>query len=204
MKIYLMYLLLLVLPSSIYSSIGDGGSKPSIGFGGGYDGCKTFKGEIYTKLHIGDLFKRKSEARIGLTNRSYDFDFEGVKNQKASSINLFGDIVSYPFNKNIFVGIRWEVVSLNWFTNDVKNRIEAQSGYKLTPVYIGANYFIQSGYRLNLSSRSSLLLYGNVGIQRYTLTDGIHSLWGYVIDGDKKENKNKFSYNITLSFELGL
>jgi hypothetical protein len=129
---------------------------------GGYDSYNTLRGEIYLKSD-NKLFNRKAEIKAGLNNRSYQLDFDGVKNLNTQSFGFFGDIAIYPFNKGLFTGLRWELINFNWLTSESKIKVENEKSYSPTSLYTGTCMFIQIGYNFHLTDKIGLKLYGQPG-----------------------------------------
>lgn len=177
----------------------------SIGFGGGYDSYNTLRGEIYLKSDL-ELFNRKSEIKAGINNRSYQLDFDNVKDLNAKSFGLFGDVVIYPLNNGLFTGVRWELINFNWLTSDSKTKVENERNYSPTSLYTGTCVFFQLGYKFQISDDFSLKLYGQPGFQQYQISNGSFSSGNYVqgtSDDDLIiEEYVDFIYNINLSIEF--
>jgi hypothetical protein len=202
MKRYLIILLTFFMGSHLYAGVFD---SLSIGLCGGYDSYKTFRGEIYLNSEI-RIFKLKSEIKAGISNRSYDLEFDNIQNLNAQSICLFGDFVIYPFNKGLFTGIRWEFINFNWLTPESKSTIENEREYSPTSLYTGTCAFFQIGYNFRLSDKIGLKLYGQPGVQQFKISNGSMSSgsYGQVNSTDDLifENHVEFIYNINLSIEF--
>jgi hypothetical protein len=190
---------MIVIYSQLYAGILD---SLSVGLAGGYDSYNTLRGEIYFKSNI-KLFDRNGEVKIGLNNRSYQLEFDNVKDLNAQSFGFFGDIAVYPFNKGLFAGIRWEFINLNWLTSDSKSKIEKERGYTATSLYTGTCLFMQLGYNFQLSNKLGIKIYGQPGFQQFKITNGESSSGSYT-QGSATINEDhyKFIYNINLSFEF--
>ena len=201
MKKCIFILLLSFLTSSVYAGITD---SLSIGLGGGYSSYNTFQGELYLKSDL-KLFDRNSEVKFGVNNRSYQLTFDNVSDLNASSIGFFGDIVVYPFDKGLFAGVRWELINLNWLSEESKNKIRSEKGYEPTSLYTGTCMFLQIGYKLKISNNFGIKLYGQPGFQQFKISNGSTSSGSYVQNpsGDLIiEDHYKFIYNVNLSFEI--
>lgn len=202
MRRYFLVLIMIMLVSQLHAGIID---SLSIGLGGGYDSYNTFRGEIYLKSDI-QLFNRKAEIKAGLNNRSYQLDFDGVKDLDAQSIGFFGDIVIYPFNKGLFTGVRWELINFNWLTSESKSKIERENDYSPTSLYTGTCMFFQIGYNFQLSDKFGIKLYGQPGFQQFRITNGSSSSGNYVQSSSTSdliiEDHYEFIYNINISFEF--
>lgn len=202
MKRYLVVLIMIMLGTQLHAGILD---SLSIGLGCGYDSYNTLRGEIYLKSDI-KLFNRKSEIKAGLNNRSYQLEFDGVKNLNAKSVGFFGDIAIYPFNKGLFTGLRWEFINFNWLTSDSKTKVENEKNYSPTSLYTGTCMFFQIGYNLQLSDKIGLKLYGQPGFQQFKITNGSSSSGSYAQGSSTNdlisEDHYEFIYNINISFEL--
>ncbi len=177
----------------------------SLGLSGGYDSYKTLRGEIYLKSSL-KLFNRKAEIKAGINNRTYQLEFDNVKDLNAQSIGFFGDIAIYPFNKGLFTGIRWELINFNWLTPDSKTKFENVRNYSPTSLYTGSCMFFQLGYNFQLNDRIGIKLYGQPGFQQFKITNGSSSSGSYV---QNPSNNNLISedhfvliYNINLCIEF--
>jgi hypothetical protein len=202
MKRYLLVFTLIMLGAQLHAGIFD---SLSIGLGSGYDSYNTLRGEIYLKSSI-KLFNRKAEVKAGINNRSYNLDFDNVKNLNAQSLGFFGDIAIYPFNKGLFTGIRWELINFNWLTSDSKTKIENEKNYSPTSLYTGTCLFLQLGYNFQLSDQIGIKLYGQPGFQQFKITNGSSSSGSYVQSSSNDnliiEDHYEFIYNINLSIEF--
>ena len=202
MRRYFLVLIMIMLGSQLHAGILD---SLSIGLGGGYDSYNTLRGEIYLKSDI-KLFNRKSEIKAGLNNRSYQLEFDGVKNLNSQSVGFFGDIAIYPFNKGLFTGLRWELINFNWLTSDSKTKVENEKNYSPTSLYTGTCMFFQIGYNLQLSDKIGLKLYGQPGFQQFKITNGSSSSGSYTQGSSTNdlisEDHYEFIYNINISFEF--
>jgi hypothetical protein len=202
MKKILFIFTTILISTQLYAGILD---SLSIGLGGGYDSYNTFRGEAYLKSHI-KLFNRKTEIEAGLSNRSYQLDFDNVKDLEASSIGFFGDIAIYPFNKGLFTGIRWDLINFNWLSSDSKTKIEKARNYSPTDMYTGTCIFFQLGYNFQLSNKFGIKIYGQPGFQQFKISNGSSSSGIYVQTNSttnlKVEDHVEFIYNINLSLEF--
>jgi hypothetical protein len=179
----------------------------SIGLCGGYDSYSTFRGEVYLKSEI-KIFKLKSEIKAGINNRSYNLEFDNVKDLNAQSVCIFGDIAIYPFNKGLFAGLRWEFINFNWLTSESKSIIEYERDYSPTSLFTGTCAFFQIGYNFKLSNMIGLKLYGQPGFQQFKISNGSFSSGSYGQGGSTDnliiENHTEFIYNINMSIEFKL
>ncbi len=202
MKGYLLVFGIIIFGPQLYAGILD---TLSIGLGGGYDSYNTLRGEIYLKSET-QLFNRRSEIKAGLNNRSYQLDFDNVKDLNAQSIGFFGDIAIYPFNKGLFTGIRWELINFNWLTSDSKTKIENEREYSPTLLYTGTCIFLQLGCNFQLSDNIAIKLFGQPGFQQFKITNASSSSGSYVqgssTDNLISEDHYEFIYNINLSIEF--
>lgn len=161
MKRYLLVVTLIIFSTQLQAGLLD---SLSLGLGGGYDSYATFRGDIYLKSGI-KLFKKKAEIKMGINNRSYQLDFDGVNDLKAQSVGVFGDIAIYPFNKGLFTGVRWELINFNKLTTGSKAKVEYERNYSPTSIYTGTCLFLQLGYDFRLSDKVGLKLYSQPGFQ---------------------------------------
>lgn len=180
----------------------------SVGLNANYTNESAFCGELFLKKGI-RLFRQQAEIKAGIGNRSYSFTFDGVQDLQASSVGLFGDLVIYPFNQDgFFVGIRLEPINLNWLSAASMSRFENDRGYRPSSLYSGACAFFQVGYRIRVSDRFRLRLYGQPGVQQFSISNG-DTTFGDYVDGDPtegfiSESQYKFIYNVNLGVEIRL
>jgi hypothetical protein len=69
----------------------------SLGAGCGYESSGSIIGEFYVQSSD-ILFKKSADFRVGISNRTYKLDFDGVSNLESQSIGLFCDVVIFPFD----------------------------------------------------------------------------------------------------------
>ncbi|MEC3882083.1 hypothetical protein [Parapedobacter sp. 10938] len=180
----------------------------SVGFNANYTNESAFGGELFLKRGI-TLFQQQTEIKAGIGNRSYSFAFDGVQDLQAASVGLFGDLAIYPFNQDgFFVGVRLEPINLNWLAMESMSRFENDKGYRPSSLYSGACAFFQAGYRLRVSDRFRVRLYGQPGVQQFRISNG-ETTFGDYIDGDStegliSESQYKFIYNVNLGVEIRL
>lgn len=202
MRRYFLIISFILVASQLHAGIPD---SLSIGLGGGYNSYNTIRGEIYLKSDI-KLFNRKAEVKAGLNNRSYQLEFDNVKDLNAQSFGFFGDMAIYPLNEGLFTGIRWELINFNWLTSDSRTKIENDRNYSPTSLYTGTCIFLQLGYNLQLSDKMGIKLYGQPGFQQFKITNGSSSSGSYVqkssTDTLISEDNYEFIYNINLSIEI--
>ncbi len=202
MRRYFLVSILIMLFTQLNAGIFD---SLAIGIGSGYESYNTIRGEIYLKSNI-KLLKRTAEIKVGLNNRSYQLEFDGVENLNAQSIGFFGDIAIYPFGNGLFTGIRLELINFNWLTSSSKTRIENVRNYSATSLYTGTCVFFQLGYHFQLSDKIGLKIYGQPGIQQFSITNGSSSSGGFIQSSSGynliSEDHFKFIYNINLSIEF--
>jgi hypothetical protein len=198
MRLYLLTFVMVLFTAQLHAGALD---TLSIGIGGGYESYKTFKGEIYLKSNF-DLFNRKAELKAGVNNRSYNLEFDNVKDLSAKSVGFFGDITIYPFNKGLFTGIRWELINFNWLTAGSRTKIENERNYSATLLYSGTCMFFQLGYDFKISDKAGIKIYGQPGIQQFKISNGSSTAQNTSNDNVIMEDHYKFIYNINLSIEF--
>jgi len=201
MKKCVLILTVIVLTSNVYAGITD---SLSIEFGGGYSSYNTFRGEAYLKSDL-KLGKLNSEIKVGVNNHSYQLTFDKVSDLNASSIGFFGDFAIYPFRNGLFTGIRWELITFNWLSEESKTKIRNERGYEPTSLYTGTNLFLQIGYKFKISKNFGVKIYGQPGLQQFRVSNGSFSSGSYVTNpsGDPIiEDNYKFIYNVNLSIEF--
>jgi len=202
MKKFVLFLLVIILSSNLYAGITD---SLSIGFGGGYTNYNTFRGEAYLKSDIKLGRKLNSEIKVGVNNHSYQLTFDKVSDLKASSIGIFGDFAVYPFGNGLFTGIRWELINLNWLSQESKNKIRNERSYEPISLYAGTNLLLQIGYKFKISKNFGIKIYGQSGLQNFSISNGSFSSGNYVTNPTGEpiiEDNYKFIYNVNLSIEL--
>ena len=173
-----------ILTAGIFDSL-------DLGISGGFNNYKNIKGEIFLNSSI-NLLKRPAELRVGLCNRDYELSFANLNNLKASSIGIFGDLLIYPFNFGLNLGIRWELVNLNWLNEDSKSRIDLERDYSPFSLYYGSAIFFQIGYDINLSNVIGLKIYGQRGIHYFSISNGSSTSGSYSL------TKVDFIYNLNI------
>lgn len=204
MKKQILVLFTFIFTSHTYAGITD---SLALGVGGGYNNYNTFQGEIYVKSDL-KLFNRRSELKIGMNYRPYQLTFDSISGLEASSIGLFGDLVVYPFNKGLFAGVRWELITFNWFTEASKETIENERDYSATSLYTGTCIHFEVGYNFNISKNLKMKLYGQSGLQQFRISNGSSSSGNYVQTNTTEnyivEDYYEFIYSVNLSLEVSL
>jgi hypothetical protein len=94
----------------------------------------------------------------------HPLEFDQAKYLKASSIGIFGDVVIYPFNKGIYLGLRWELINFNWLAKESQLKVEKEKDYSATSLYTGTCGFFQMGYAFNLGNNTKLKVYAQSGL----------------------------------------
>ncbi len=166
----------------------------TIGLAGGYNNYNTFKGELYLQADF-NLLERKAEARAGLNNRDYQFDFDNINDLDARSVGFFVDLAIYPLRKGLFVGARWEMINFNWLTTGSRNKIETQRDYTGNLYYSGTCAFLQLGYNYNLNDFLALKIFGQPGFQNFSISNASPS--NMIL-----EDHFEFIYNINLGIDI--
>lgn len=200
------FLVLIVIMAStqLYAGFFD---SLSIGIGGGYDSYNTSRVELYLKSDL-KVFNRKAEIKAGLNNRSYQLEFDDVKDLDAQSIGFFGDFAVYPFNTGLFTGLRWESINFNWLTPESMSKVRRERNYSATSLYTGNCVFFPIGYNFQLSDKIALKLYAQPGFQQFDISNGSYSSGSYVfVNGSSSgnmvyESHYEFIYNINISLEF--
>ena len=164
MKRLLFILIIAILSTQAQAKLTD---TLSVGVAGGLSSYHTFRGEIYAKSSI-KLLNRNTEIKVGLNNRSYNISFDNINDLEVSSLGVFGDIAIYPFNKGLFVGIRWELININLLSSSAQQKVSTQRDYFITS-YSGTCAFIQLGYKIELNKNIALKIFAQPGIQQYKI-----------------------------------
>jgi hypothetical protein len=172
----------------------------SLGISGGYTNYQTFTPEIFVQKNA-SLFQRPFEPKVGITYRDVETTFKEINRLKTNSIGLFAEAAIFPFHKYFFTGIRWELITLNWFTDEAQN--ESNSNLAST-VFSGTNLYGIAGIDIPLFKNIGLRLYGMSGIQQYKVSDGSFSFGSYVHDGTIQENHTEFVYQLNAGIILHL
>lgn len=202
-KLILFTIFVVSIKTSVLAGITD---SLSIGMGGGINNYNTYKGEIYLKSDL-SLPNRKYELKAGFNNRTYELSFDGVSDLKAYSVGIFADAAIYPFYNGFLAGVRWELVNFNWLTEASKNRIELENNYTPTNLYTGTCVFLQLGYNFKLTEDLGLKVYGQPGMQQFTISNGTSSSGSFVettgdMDDIVLEYHYEFIFNLNVSFEF--
>ncbi|MDR0894571.1 MAG: hypothetical protein LBN06_04640 [Prevotellaceae bacterium] len=177
--------------------------KSAIGVSGGYDvSYGTFIGEAYYQRDI-RLFRKEAAYRIGVTTHAYQLDVNNVTDLDANSVGLFGDLILYPFNNGLSVGIRWEGVNINWLSSASKQKLLSQTSRSIG-VFSGTSLFLQAGYDLKLSDRFEINIYGQPGFQEYSVSNG-NTIGNYSDSSDGLiESKVRFVFNLNIGLVFRL
>jgi hypothetical protein len=141
----------------------------SVGASGGYTNNQTFTGEGFFQV---DLHPRRIaiEPKAGLSYHSYNTSLEFVNNLDVQNIGLFIEGAIYPFEKYLYTGIRWEILNVNWFTDQSMNRLDEIFTY--TPaVFLGTSFYGTIGVNIPIGESISFRVYGMPGIHAYKISD---------------------------------
>jgi len=177
----------------------------SLGVGCGYESTGSLKGEFYVQSSD-NLFKKNADFRVGISNRTYKLDFDGVSNLESHSIGLFCDAVIYPFDNGFYGGLRWEMINFNWLTADSKTQFENARSYTPSSLYTGTCMFFQIGYKMHLSDKCGFRLYAQPGFQQFRISNGTTSIGNYSGGSSSNnlitEDHYEFIFNINMSIDF--
>jgi hypothetical protein len=164
----------------------------SLGLSGGYTNDKTISSEI--ALQTGSiLFQRPVEWRFGIDYRKFNTNFQKTDGLETKSVGLFADAVIFPFQKYFFTGIRWDLITLNWFTD---NALEKLGSGMSSGIFSGTNFYGIVGIDIPVFKRINFRLSGMPGVQQYKVSDGNFSSGSYVSNGTVQENHTRFVYQL--------
>jgi hypothetical protein len=164
----------------------------SLGISGGYTNYQTFTPEVFVQKRF-NLFQRPFEPKVGINYRSFETDFKGINQLDTKSIGLFAEAAIFPFHKYLFTGIRWELITLNWFTGEALNKLNSNM---TSNVFSGTNLYGIVGIDLPVFKHIGFRLYGMPGIQQYKVSDGAFSSGDYVFEGTIQESHTKFVFQL--------
>jgi hypothetical protein len=164
----------------------------SLGISGGYTNYRTLTPEFFVQKNL-ILFKRPFEPKVGINFRTFDRTSKEDDRMGTNSIGLFAEATIFPFHNYFFAGIRWELVTINWFAKDALQKSESTM---FSSVFSGTNFYGIVGVDIPISKRVGFRLYGMSGIQQYKLSDGVFSSGNYAVNGPIQESHVKFVYQL--------
>lgn len=174
--------------------------KISIGVGGGYTNYQTFSPEIAVHTNF-TASQRPFELKIGADYHSFDARFHGLNDLETKSVGLFIDAIVFPFHQYFFTGIRWDLITLNWFTDDALKKLETNQS---SNVFSGTSFYGVAGIDIPVFKKVSFRLYGMPGIQQYKASDGGFSSGSYVDNGTIQEEQIKFVWQVNVGIVVQL
>jgi hypothetical protein len=190
----------LILPVAISSAQTKADGNLSLGISSGYTNYRTFTPEIFVQRNL-SLFRYIFEPKVGITYRTFNSGFQGINQLETASIGLFAEVVVFPFRKYFFTGIRWELITLNWFTNEALNKLNSNT---ISNVFSGTNLYGIVGIDLPVFKQIGFRLYGMTGIQQYKVSDGVFSSSNYVFNGTIQENHTEFVFQLNAGIVIHL
>lgn len=137
----------------------------SIGVEGGINQDLYPETSLYLNFDI-PINKRMATARLGTNSRSYKTDYKRLTALDVNSIGFFFDLGGYLW-EGLYAGMRIEFININWFTPHSINRLEEAHLTNPTYLYTGSCGFLQVGYRIPITQRIGIRLYGQGGLQQY-------------------------------------
>jgi hypothetical protein len=202
----LLLLLVMILPTTAFAQKKhDSYLGANVGYSGTYG---TVYGAAYYSMGT-TIFNRPAEIRMGLKQQGYQLDFAGIKDLDAMSVGIFGDAIIYPFNRGgFFLGLHWELLNFNWFTQKAKQKLLDEKNYDTNILYTGTNLLAQLGYKFKLTEHFGLVLQGQAGLHSYNVSAGGFTSGSYTISDSNSpvqaERHLKFVYNLNLGFVVKL
>jgi hypothetical protein len=172
----------------------------SIGASGGYTNYETFTPEVFGQIRTA-LFQCPFEPKAGISYRTFDAEFRGVDQLETKSIGLFAEATIFPFQKYFFTGVRWDLITFNWFTNSSLKKLDSDLS---SIIFSGTSFYGIAGIDIPVFKKIRFRLYGMPEFQEYKVSDGNFSSGNYVSDGTIQESYTKFVYQVNLGLVIRL
>lgn len=183
----------------VLSSNKEQNSSFHFGLLGGYSQNKQLTGDIYGGLNV-FVNNKLSEVNLGYTFFDNQTNFDNVNNIYYRSHGLFGEF-NYFFSPKFYVGIK-SSLNMNFVDSVSQIRYELLSPRNAPTYFTGLAFFLQSGFKQNISKNISLRLQGQLGVQNYHIANGAlyfsNSSYQYESEEYKEEIQSRFLYNISL------
>jgi len=173
----------------------------SVGGSVGYSNHSTIGGEGFAQMMLMKGKPVRFGIKAGFTYSPFEAQFQGVKNLKTESVGFFAEGDFYPFRKYLFLGVRWELINVNWFTNDALQMLESDNS---SIIFTGTCLYGVLGVSIPVWRNIYTNIYAMPGIQQYRVSDGSFSSGNYVIDGTEQENHVQFSGRLLVGISVKL
>ena len=165
MKNIVLYFFLINLSITVISAQGFTGL--SFGVGGGFSSNKIYNLETFANLNH-KWTKVILDITIGINYQPYTTNYAERKDLEVNKFALFGEVSTYPFQKNIFAGFRFEYAS-SWFTQNAIHTLDKYSFYAPN-WYGGLGVYGITGVDIPVSTRIKFRAYSIYGIHVYEIS----------------------------------
>ena len=165
MKNFILYFFLMILSIKVISAQGYTGL--SFGVSGGYSNNQNFNLETFTHINF-KLEKVILNVAAGVNYQPYMVNYAERKDLKVNRFGVFGEITTFPFQKKLFTGLRFEYTG-NWFTKNALYTLEKHSLY-VPDWYFGLGFFGITGVDIPVSARIKFRAYSIYGIHVYEIS----------------------------------
>ena len=130
------------------------------------------------------LLGLNAEIGIGILNRNYTLDIKSV-DMDVMSAGIYVEAIVYVFEPlNFFLGVRWDVMTFNYFTPGARDdfddaRLYMDKYYDIPEFFFGTSLFLKGGFKIAFSDKFKIALTGYVGYM-YTPVNsgGFENNWG--------------------------
>ncbi len=190
------FFILLVLIVCVQITSAKGFKGFSVGASAGYSNYQTMNAEAFFQVNL-HIF----EPKAGLAYHAYTVSLGGVEQLKAGSIGLFMEGTVYPFRKYFYVGVRWELFNVNWFTNDAVTKLNNIST-KVPSSFLGTNFYGIAGIDLPLTKSISFRAYGMPGIQVYSISNWQWSSGKIDVDMNSGSSRTQFVFQMNVGIAV--
>jgi hypothetical protein len=139
----------------------------SIGVNGGFCNHRTFTIDGFVQYN--EVWGGyKVETKMGLNYHRFEASFQTIDGLDTKSIGLFAEAIIFPFRNCFFVGVRWDLITFNQFTDKALKKLESSfSTNALSGVFSGTNFYGIAGIAIPASKRINFRIYAMPGIQQY-------------------------------------
>jgi len=183
---------------NVWSSNNGQNSSFHFGFLGGYNQNMQLSGDMYGGLNV-ILNKKQSEVNFGYTYFDNQTMFDNVYNMLYRSHGMFCEF-NYFFVPKVYVGVK-SSLNMNFVDTDSQIRYELSSPRNAPTYFTGLAFFLQSGFKQNISKNICLRLQGQLGVHNYHIATGAiyFSNSTYLYESEKyiEEIQSRFLYNIS-------
>jgi hypothetical protein len=169
----------------------------SLGASGGYTNYQTFTAEGFIQMNLRSS-RISIEPKIGITGHSFTATYDNIDNLDVNNIGIFIEGAVYPFRDFLFVGARWEILNLNWFTRKSLDQID-----NLPASFWGTSIYGVIGMDIPISRSVNFRVYGTPGVHLYQISDWQLSGQGFELS-HPEESFAKFAFQVNASMVVKL